>query len=65
MTSRQMFAMRSTPLPAPARSSTRSRSSTDGRYLRWIDATKKRPDVRAERIAEVVRLLEQGQKERP
>jgi hypothetical protein len=34
-------------------------------YLRWIDATKKRPDVRAERIAEVVRLLEQGQKERP
>jgi hypothetical protein len=34
-------------------------------YLRWIDATKNRPDVRAQRIAEVVRLLEQGQKERP
>jgi uncharacterized protein YdeI (YjbR/CyaY-like superfamily) len=34
-------------------------------YLKWIDATKRRPDVRAQRIAEVVRLLEQGQKERP
>ena len=34
-------------------------------YLSWIDATKKRPEVRAERIAEVVRLLEQGKKERP
>jgi uncharacterized protein YdeI (YjbR/CyaY-like superfamily) len=34
-------------------------------YLRWIDATKRRPDVRAERIAEVVRLLEAGAKERP
>jgi Bacteriocin-protection, YdeI or OmpD-Associated/Domain of unknown function (DUF1905) len=33
-------------------------------YLKWIDSTKNRPDVRAERIAEVVRLLEQGQKER-
>jgi len=33
-------------------------------YLKWIDATKRRPDVRAERIAEVVRLLKQGQKER-
>ncbi len=34
-------------------------------YLKWIDATKRRPDVRAERIAEVIRLLEQGKKERP
>jgi Bacteriocin-protection, YdeI or OmpD-Associated/Domain of unknown function (DUF1905) len=34
-------------------------------YLRWIDATKRRPDVRAERIAEVVRLLNAGVKERP
>jgi len=34
-------------------------------YLRWIDATKRRPDVRAERIAEMVRLLEAGEKERP
>lgn len=34
-------------------------------YVRWIDATKRRPDVRAERIAEVVRLLNDGFKERP
>ena len=34
-------------------------------YLRWIDATKRRPDVRAERIAEVVRLCKEGKKERP
>jgi Bacteriocin-protection, YdeI or OmpD-Associated len=34
-------------------------------YVRWIDATKRRPDVRAERIAEVVRLLNAGVKERP
>ena len=34
-------------------------------YLRWIDATTRRPDVRAERIAEVVRLLHDGVKERP
>jgi hypothetical protein len=34
-------------------------------YLRWIDATKRRPDVRAARIAEVVDLLEAGVKERP
>jgi hypothetical protein len=33
-------------------------------YLRWIDATKRRPDVRAERIAEMVRLLEKGIKQR-
>ena len=34
-------------------------------YLRWIDATKRRPEVRAARIAEVVRLCRDGIKERP
>lgn len=34
-------------------------------YLRWIDATKRRPDVRAARIAEMVRLCKAGIKERP
>ena len=34
-------------------------------YLRWIDATKRRPEQRAERIAEMVRLLRSGVKERP
>ena len=34
-------------------------------YLRWIDGTKRRPEVRAERIREVVGLLESGHKERP
>ena len=34
-------------------------------YLRWIDATKRRPEVRAERIAEMVELLKAGKKERP
>jgi hypothetical protein len=34
-------------------------------YLRWIDATKRRPEVRAERIAEMVELLKAGHKERP
>jgi hypothetical protein len=34
-------------------------------YLRWIDATTRRPDVRAARIAEVVDLLAAGIKERP
>jgi Bacteriocin-protection, YdeI or OmpD-Associated/Domain of unknown function (DUF1905) len=33
-------------------------------YLSWIDATKRRPDVRAERIAEVVRLLAAKTKQR-
>ena len=32
-------------------------------YLRWIDATKKRPDERIRRIAEVVRLLAAGRKQ--
>jgi Bacteriocin-protection, YdeI or OmpD-Associated len=34
-------------------------------YLRWIDATKRRPDQRPLRIAEMIDLLEQGKKERP
>ncbi|MGI5240912.1 YdeI/OmpD-associated family protein [Dactylosporangium sp. CA-139066] len=34
-------------------------------YLRWVDATKRRPDERAGRIAEMVRLLAAGHKERP
>jgi len=34
-------------------------------YLRWIDGTKRRPDVRAERIAEMVHLLHEGVKSRP
>ncbi len=34
-------------------------------YLRWIDATIRRPDLRAVRIAEVVELLAAGIKERP
>lgn len=33
-------------------------------YLRWIDATKRSPTIRAERIAEMVRLLEKGVKQR-
>jgi uncharacterized protein YdeI (YjbR/CyaY-like superfamily) len=34
-------------------------------YLRWIDATTRRPDLRAGRIAEVVDLLAAGIKQRP
>jgi uncharacterized protein YdeI (YjbR/CyaY-like superfamily) len=34
-------------------------------YLRWIDATTQRPDLRAARIAEVVDLLTAGVKQRP
>jgi hypothetical protein len=34
-------------------------------YLRWIDATKNRPEVRAARIAETVELLRAGVKQRP
>jgi hypothetical protein len=34
-------------------------------YLRWIDATTRRPDLRASRIAEVAHLLAAGIKERP
>jgi uncharacterized protein YdeI (YjbR/CyaY-like superfamily) len=32
-------------------------------YLRWIDATKGRPDVREQRIAETVELLKAGVKQ--
>jgi hypothetical protein len=34
-------------------------------YLRWIDSTSRRPELRAQRIAEVVALLQAGVKERP
>ena len=34
-------------------------------YLRWIDATKRRPEERVRRIAETVRLLKRGIKQRP
>ncbi|MHA6780181.1 YdeI/OmpD-associated family protein [Pseudonocardia saturnea] len=34
-------------------------------YLRWIDATKRRPEERARRIAYVVELLAEGVKGRP
>lgn len=34
-------------------------------WLRWIDSTKRHPEVRAERIREMVDLLEAGHKERP
>jgi hypothetical protein len=34
-------------------------------YLRWIDATKRHPEQRPVRIAEVIGLLEDHQKQRP
>jgi uncharacterized protein YdeI (YjbR/CyaY-like superfamily) len=34
-------------------------------YLRYIDATTRRPDLRAARVAEVVDLLAAGVKQRP
>ena len=34
-------------------------------YVRWIDGTSRRPDLRAARIAEVVDLLAAGIKQRP
>ncbi|MBM4412256.1 MAG: YdeI/OmpD-associated family protein [Chloroflexi bacterium] len=34
------------------------------KYLRWIDGTKGKPDVRAQRIAEMITLLAAGQRER-
>ncbi len=34
-------------------------------YLRWIEATKRRPEQRPLRIAEVMKLLESGIKQRP
>ena len=33
-------------------------------FLRWIDATKRRPDERERRIAEMVDLLRRGEKQR-
>ena len=34
-------------------------------WLTWIDATKRRPEVRVERIAQMVELLSLGHKQRP
>ena len=34
-------------------------------WLRWIDATKRSPKQRPVRIAEMIRLLEDGRKDRP
>jgi len=34
-------------------------------FLRWIDATKRSPETRAQRIAELVRLMKAGKRERP
>lgn len=34
------------------------------KWLRWIDSTKRRPDQRPIRIAEMIRLLEEGHKDR-
>ena len=33
-------------------------------YLRWIDGTKRRPELRAQRIGEMIQLLEAGRKQR-
>lgn len=35
------------------------------KYLSWIDATKRSPDLRAKRIGEMVALMKDGVKERP
>lgn len=34
-------------------------------YLRWVDATRRQPQLRPVRIAEMVRWLQEGRKERP
>lgn len=34
-------------------------------FLRWIDATKRRPEERERRIAEMIELLQRGEKQRP
>jgi uncharacterized protein YdeI (YjbR/CyaY-like superfamily) len=34
-------------------------------YLRWIDATKRSPDLRAQRIAELIGFMKAGRKQRP
>ncbi len=56
---------RSRRAPMLEHSSTRCLSSTGKGYFRWIDAAKRRPDVRAERIAEVIRLLNAGVRNAP
>jgi uncharacterized protein YdeI (YjbR/CyaY-like superfamily) len=33
-------------------------------YLRWINATRRSPSVRAQRIAELIELMKSGKKER-
>ena len=33
-------------------------------YLRWIDATKRSPELRAQRIGELVKLMKAGRKQR-
>jgi uncharacterized protein YdeI (YjbR/CyaY-like superfamily) len=35
------------------------------KWLRWIDSTKRHPDQRPVRIAEMIRLLQEGHKKRP
>jgi hypothetical protein len=34
-------------------------------WLTWIEATKRRPDIRAERIAQMVAQVKEGHKQRP
>ena len=34
-------------------------------YLRWIDATRRSPELRAQRIAELIQLMKASKKERP
>ena len=34
-------------------------------YLRWIDSTKRSPEARSERIAELIDLMKAGRKQRP
>jgi hypothetical protein len=34
-------------------------------YLRWVDGTKRRPELRAARITEMIELLAAGTKQRP
>jgi hypothetical protein len=49
----------------PRRRHPRFNLDTADAYLRYIDATKRRPELRPVRIADVVQLLQQGKKERP
>ncbi|HWC96358.1 MAG TPA: YdeI/OmpD-associated family protein [Candidatus Sulfopaludibacter sp.] len=35
------------------------------KYLRWIDATKRSPELRAQRIGELIELMKAGEKDRP